>query len=79
VRRAHVGGFGVDSRIILKLVLKEWDVMLLTRSVWMWMLVSGRLCNRVRFTFNSECLEQPWDTLKQCCAALNCVLMRQAV
>jgi hypothetical protein len=68
----------VDGRIILKLVLKEWVLRLLTASVWIRMLVAGRLCNRVvehMFFVSSECFDQlrDCDTVTQYSSALNCV------
>ena len=46
VRRAYWGVLGVDRCIILKLKLKELGPRVLTGSVWIGMLVAGRLCNR---------------------------------
>jgi len=48
------------------------------------MLVAGRLCNRAVervFLVSSECLDQltECDTVTQCCSALYCVAVWQAV
>jgi len=84
VRRAYLGVLGVDSRIILKLTLKELALRVLTVSVWIRMLVAGRLCDRVVervFFVSSECLDQLRDcnNLMQYCGGLNCVGVWQAV
>jgi hypothetical protein len=84
VRRSYLGVLGVDGRIILKLKLKELVVRFLTGSVWIRMLVAGRLCNgevECMFFVSSECLDQlrDCDTVTQCCSALNCVGVWQAV
>jgi len=41
-----LGVLGVGGRIVLKLKLKELVLRVLTGSVWIRMLVAGRLCNR---------------------------------
>ena len=74
----------MDGRIVLKMLSKEWVVRMLTGSVWIRMLVAGRLCNRVvdcMFLVSSECLDQltDCDTVTQYCGALNCVDVWQAV
>jgi hypothetical protein len=74
----------VDGRIILKLKLKELVLRVLTGSVWIGMLVASRLCNRVvehLFFVSSECLDQlmDCDNITQCCSALNCERVWQAV
>ena len=56
----------------------------LTGSVWIRMLVAGRLYNRAvecMFFVSSECLVQlmKCDTITQCCSALHCVAVWQAV
>jgi hypothetical protein len=84
VRRSYLGVLGVDGRIILKLKLKELVLRVLAGSVWIGMLVAGRLCNGVverMFFVSSECLDQlrDCDTVTQCCSALNCVGVWQAV
>jgi len=84
VRRAYWGVLGVDGRIILKLKLKELVLRVLTGSVWIRMLVAGRLCNRAverMFFVSSECLDQltDCDTVTQWCSALYCVAVWQAV
>jgi len=78
MRRAYWGVLGVDGRIILKLKLKELVPRVLTGSVWIRMLVAGRLCNRAVervFSVSGECLDHltDCDTVTQCCSALNCV------
>jgi hypothetical protein len=84
VRGAYWGVLGVDGRIILKLKLKELVLRILTGSVWIGVLVAGRLSNRPMehmFFVSSECLDQlrDCDTVTQCCSALNCVAVWQAV
>jgi hypothetical protein len=84
VRRSYWGVLCVDVRIILNLKLKELVLRVLTGSVWIRMLVTGRLCNRAverMFFVSSECLDQltDCDTVTQCCSALNCVSVWQAV
>jgi len=81
VRRAYWGVLGVDGRIILKLKLKELGLRVLTGSVWIRMLVAGRLCNRAVeriFLVSSECLDQltDCDTVTQCCSAVKCVAVQ---
>ena len=80
MRRAYWGVLGVDGRIILKLKIKALVQRFLTGSVWIGILVAGRLCNGVverMFFVISECLDQlrDCDTVTQCCSALNCVGM----
>ena len=84
VRRVYWGVLGVDCRIILKLKLKELGLRVLTGSVWIRMLVAGRLCNRAverMFFVSSECLDQltDCDTVTPCFSAVNCVAVWQAV
>jgi len=72
VRRTYWGVLGVGGRIILKLKLKELGLRFLTGSVWIRMLVAGRLCNRAvecMFFVSSECLDQltDCDTLSSEC------------
>ena len=74
----------MGGRIIVKLKLKELFLRVLTGSVWIGMLVAGRLWNRVverMFFVSSECLYQLscCDTVTQYCSALNCVGVWQAV
>jgi hypothetical protein len=74
----------MDVRTILKLKLKELVLRVFTGSVWIGMLVAGRLCNGVverMFFVSRECLHQLRDcvTVTQCCSALNCVGVWQAV
>ena len=81
VRRSYWGVLGVDGRIILNLKLKELVPRVLTGSVWIGMLVTGRLCNRAverMFFVSSECLDQltDCDTVTQCCSAVNCVALQ---
>jgi len=81
MRRAYWGVLGVDGRIILKLKLKKLGLRVLTGSVWIRMLVAGRLCNRTvecMFFVSSECLDQltDCDTVTQCCSAVNCVAVQ---
>ena len=60
VKRAYWGVLCVDGWIVLKLKLKELVLRVLTGSVWIGMLVAGRLCIRVveRMLFvSSECLD----------------------
>ena len=81
VRSAYWGVLGVDGRIILKLKLKKLGLRVLTGSVWIRMLVAGRLCNRTvecMFFVSSECLDQltDCDTVTQCCSAVNCVALQ---
>ena len=84
VKRAYWGMLGVDGRIVLKLKLKELVLRVLTGSIWIGMLVAGRLCIRVverMFFVSSECLDQlrDCDTVTQYCGAMNCVGVWQAV
>jgi hypothetical protein len=61
VRGTYWGVLGVDGRIVLKLKLKELVLRLLTGSVWIRMLVAGRLCNRAverMFFVSGEGLDQ---------------------
>ena len=84
VRGARLGVLGVGGRIVLKLKLKELVLRVLTGSVWIRMLVAGRLCNRAverMFFVSSECLDQlmDCDTVTQCCSALYCVAVQTDV
>ena len=84
VRRAYWGVLGVDGRIIVKLKLKQLVLRVLTGSVWIRILVAGRLYNRAverAFSVSSECLDQltDCDTVTQCCSAVNCVAVWQVV
>ena len=78
------GVLGVDGRFILKLKLKELVLRVLAESVWIVMLVAGRQCDRVvehMFCVSSECLDQLMNcaTVSQCCSAVNCVVLWQAL
>ena len=74
----------VDGRFILKLKLKELVLRVLAESVWIVMLVAGRLCDRLgehMFYVSSECVDHLRDcaTVTQCCSAVNCVVLWQAL
>jgi len=84
VSGAYWGVLGVDGRIILKLKLKELVLRILTGSVWISVLVAGRLFNRAvecMFFVSSEYLDQltDCDTVTECCSSLYCVAVWQAV
>jgi hypothetical protein len=51
VRRADWGVLGVDGRIVLKLKVKGLVLRVLSGSVWIRMLVAGRLCNKSSGTY----------------------------
>jgi len=84
MRRAYWGFLCVDGRFILKLKLKKLFLGVLGESVWIVMLVAGRQCDRVvehMFCVSSECDDQLRDcaTVTQCCSAVNCVVLWQAL
>ena len=84
MRRPYLWIFCVDGRILLKLKVKELVQIVLTGSVWTWMLVAGRLYNSVverMFFVSGECLDQLMhsDTVTQYFRALYCVCVWQAM
>jgi len=84
VRRGYWGFLGVDGRFKLKLKLKELVLGVLAESLWIVMLVPGRQCDRVvehMFCVSTEFLDQLRDcaTVTQCCSAVNCVVLWQAL
>jgi len=40
--RDHLGDPGVDGRIILRWILRKWDVGVWTGSSWLWLATGGR-------------------------------------
>jgi hypothetical protein len=84
MRRAYLLVLCVNARIIVKFILKDLVLRVLTGSVWIGMLVAGRLCNRLverMFFVSVECLDQLMDsnTVTQYCIFLYCVGVWQAM
>jgi len=84
VRSDYWGFLCVDGRFILKLKLEELFLGVLAETVWIVMMVAGRRCDRLvehMFCVSSEYLDQLRDcaTVTQCCSAVNCVVLWQAL